>query len=273
MPDRGMTIDGPANTSPSANATTIVEPGWRVRVDGPRSPARCWSRSRRARRAQAIEHHGRPGAARGVQPPVHEQSPSRWALQPQNTAYSVNIKERLDFSCAIFDGAGNLIANAPHMPVHLGSMGESDQDGDRAQRRPACCRATCTCSTVIRTTAASAPPRHYLVVTPVFFGHASEGERELPTFYVGSRGHHADIGGTTPGSMPPFSTRIEEEGVQIDNVLAGLPAAASSRPRLSRSCLQSGAHPSRNLGAEPRRPAAPRSRPTRKRRARAASRW
>ena len=66
-------------------------------------------------------------------------------LQLQNTAYSVNIKERLDFSCALFDADGNLIANAPHMPVHLGSMGESHQDRDRAQRRHACSRATSTC--------------------------------------------------------------------------------------------------------------------------------
>ena len=78
-------------------------------------------------------------------------------LQLQNTAYSVNIKERLDFSCALFDADGNLIANAPHMPVHLGSMSESDQDRDRAQRRARCSRATCTCSTT-RTTAARTCP-------------------------------------------------------------------------------------------------------------------
>jgi 5-oxoprolinase (ATP-hydrolysing) len=133
-------------------------------------------------------------------------------LQLQNTAYSVNIKERLDFSCALFDAAGNLVANAPHMPVHLGSMSES-----------------------IKTVIARNPghiepgdvfvlndPYHggthlpdVTVVTPVF-----ATDRDDPTilFYVGSRGHHADIGGVTPGSMPPFSTRVEEEGVQIDNV-------------------------------------------------------
>ena len=131
-------------------------------------------------------------------------------LQLQNTAYSVNIKERLDFSCALFDAEGNLIANAPHMPVHLGSMGESIK-------------------TVIRENAGKMHPGDvYMlndpyhggthlpdvtVITPVYVAEGRE-----PTFYVGSRGHHADIGGTTPGSMPPFSTRIDEEGVQLNNV-------------------------------------------------------
>src|SRR5436853_577342 len=127
-----------------------------------------------------------------------------------NTAYSVNIKERLDFSCALFDADGNLIANAPHMPVHLGSMSESiktviARNAGRLKRGDVY---------------ALNDPYHggthlpdVTVVTPVYLEDASEA----PTFYVGSRGHHADIGGTTPGSMPPFSTRIEEEGVQFDN--------------------------------------------------------
>lgn len=131
-------------------------------------------------------------------------------LQLQNAAYSVNIKERLDFSCALFDTEGSLIANGPHMPVHLGSMGESIK-------------------TVIRENVGSMHPGDVYVlndpyhggthlpdvtvITPVYLNPA-----EPPTFYVGSRGHHADIGGTTPGSMPPFSTRIEKEGVQINNV-------------------------------------------------------
>src|SRR5205814_359029 len=126
------------------------------------------------------------------------------------TAYSVNIKERLDFSCALFDSEGNLIANAPHMPVHLGSMGESIK-------------------TVIRRNAAAMKPGDVYVlndpynggthlpdvtvITPVYL----DGGK--PEFYVGSRGHHADIGGITPGSMPPFSKTVEEEGVLLDNVL------------------------------------------------------
>jgi 5-oxoprolinase (ATP-hydrolysing) len=157
-------------------------------------------------------------------------------LQLQNTAYSVNIKERLDFSCALFDTAGNLIANAPHMPVHLGSMGESIK-------------------TVIRENAGQMEPGNVYVlndpyhggthlpditvITPVYLGAVTE-----PTFYVGSRGHHADIGGTTPGSMPPFSTRIEEEGVQINNVL--LVERGVLREQEMLALLKSGQYPSRN---------------------------
>jgi 5-oxoprolinase (ATP-hydrolysing) len=157
-------------------------------------------------------------------------------LQLQNTAYSVNIKERLDFSCALFDAEGHLIANAPHMPVHLGSMGESIK-------------------TVIRENAGSMQPGDVYVlndpyhggthlpdvtvITPVYL----DGEAQ-PRFYVGSRGHHADIGGTTPGSMPPFSTRIEEEGVQINNVK--LVDRGVLREAEMLALLGSGEYPSRN---------------------------
>jgi 5-oxoprolinase (ATP-hydrolysing) len=156
-------------------------------------------------------------------------------LQLQNTAYSVNIKERLDFSCALFDAAGNLIANAPHMPVHLGSMGESIK-------------------TVIRENAKSMhngdvfvlnDPYHggthlpdITVITPVYL------VGDAPSFYVGSRGHHADIGGITPGSMPPFSTTIEEEGVQINNVKL-VDRGVLQEARII-ALLQSGKYPSRN---------------------------
>jgi 5-oxoprolinase (ATP-hydrolysing) len=132
-------------------------------------------------------------------------------LRLQQTAVSVNIKERLDFSCALFDAAGQLIANAPHMPVHLGSMSESIR-------------------AVIDRHPAMRPGDVYMlndpyhggthlpdvtVVAPVYLG----ADEPAPAFFVAARGHHADIGGVTPGSMPPFSTRIEEEGVLIDNVL------------------------------------------------------
>jgi len=159
-------------------------------------------------------------------------------LQLQNTAHSVNIKERLDFSCALFDAQGNLIANAPHMPVHLGSMGESIK-------------------TVIRENAGAMQPGDVYVlndpyhggthlpditvITPVYLGDSSTRE---PMFYVGSRGHHADVGGTTPGSMPPFSTRIEEEGVQINNVKLVAQGVLQEAQMLA--LLQSGQYPSRN---------------------------
>jgi len=153
-----------------------------------------------------------------------------------NTAYSVNIKERLDFSCAVFDPKGNLVANAPHVPVHLGSMGE-------------------TIKTVIRENAGTMKPGDVYalnapynggthlpdvtVVTPVF---DTKGRDVL--FYVGSRGHHADIGGRTPGSSPPDSRHIEEEGVLIDNFL--LVEHGVFQESEIRHLLSSGKHPCRN---------------------------
>ena len=127
----------------------------------------------------------------------------------QNTAYSINIKERLDFSCAVFDAAGRLVANAPHMPVHLGSMDASVE-------------------TVIKAAANPRPGDAYVlnapynggthlpditVVTPVF-----DAAGDAILFWTASRGHHADVGGSAPGSMSPFATTIEDEGVYIDNV-------------------------------------------------------
>jgi 5-oxoprolinase (ATP-hydrolysing) len=126
----------------------------------------------------------------------------------ERTAHSVNIKERLDFSCALFDADGGLVANAPHMPVHLGSMGAS-------------VRAVRDRHPVLRPGEAYALNNPYAggthlpditVVMPVFMDDAED----RPRFYVAARGHHADVGGVQPGSMPPFSARIEEEGVMLD---------------------------------------------------------
>ncbi|HMN53059.1 MAG TPA: hydantoinase B/oxoprolinase family protein [Sphingopyxis sp.] len=132
----------------------------------------------------------------------------------QHSASSINIRERLDFSCAIFDGEGRLVANAPHMPVHLGSMGESvrtilrqrTNDGRGIRRGDAY--------------ALNAPydgGTHLpdiTVIMPVFVDEA-----ESPAFFVAARGHHADLGGIAPGSMPPGSTRIDQEGIVFDNRL------------------------------------------------------
>jgi len=153
-----------------------------------------------------------------------------------NTAFSVNIKERMDFSCALFDRAGNLIANAPHIPVHLGSMGESIR-------------------TVIERNAATLRPGNVYalndpyhggthlpdvtVVTPVF-----DDAGEAVRFFVASRGHHADIGGVTPGSMPPDSRTIEEEGVLLDNFL--LVEGGRMRDAEVRAALAGGRYPARN---------------------------
>jgi 5-oxoprolinase (ATP-hydrolysing) len=229
----GQIIAGPAIVVES-NATTVLEPGWSARVTALDHLVLERTTPRPARRA----------AGTSVDPVLLEvfnnlfmNIAEQMGLQLQNTAYSVNIKERLDFSCALFDAAGNLIANAPHMPVHLGSMSESiktviARNAGRMRRGDVY---------------ALNDPYHggthlpdVTVVTPVYLEDASE----LATFYVGSRGHHADIGGTTPGSMPPFSTRIEEEGVQFDNVK--LVEGDRFLEDETRALLESGRWPSRN---------------------------
>lgn len=155
----------------------------------------------------------------------------------ENTAFSVNIKERLDFSCAIFDADGGLIANAPHMPVHLGSMGESIRaviDGNKGKIKP---------GNVYILNAPYNGGTHLpdvTVVTPVF-----DDAGKTILFYVGSRGHHADIGGTTPGSMPPDSKTVEEEGVLIDNFL--MIDQGKIREKELRELLTSGPYPTRNF--------------------------
>jgi 5-oxoprolinase (ATP-hydrolysing) len=128
----------------------------------------------------------------------------------QNTSYSVNIKERLDFSCAIFDQQGQLVANAPHIPVHLGSMSESIHSLIHAKGN------TLKPGDVYISNNPYNGGTHLpdiTVISPVF----SKSDQTRPLFYVASRGHHADIGGITPGSMPPYSTSVEQEGVLIDN--------------------------------------------------------
>ncbi len=127
----------------------------------------------------------------------------------ENTAVSVNIKERLDFSCAVFDQAGELIANAPHVPVHLGSMGESIKTVIR-ERAGEMRRGDAYALNAPYNGGTHLPD--VTIIKPVF---DQTGEQVI--FYVASRGHHADIGGTTPGSMPPDSTSVEEEGILIDN--------------------------------------------------------
>jgi 5-oxoprolinase (ATP-hydrolysing) len=201
----GAQIDGPAVIA-EKNATTVVEPGWQASLTGagPIELRRVRPRSS----AFALGTEADPVMLE-VFNNLFMNIAEQMGLRLQNTAYSVNIKERLDFSCALFNAEGNLIANAPHMPVHLGSMSES-----------------------IKTVISRNPdmqagdvyvlndPYHggthlpdVTVITPVYL-HAGDAK---PSFYVASRGHHADIGGSTPGSMPPFSSTIDEEGVLFDN--------------------------------------------------------
>jgi|TARA_Y100000034_G_scaffold17583_2_gene19287 5-oxoprolinase (ATP-hydrolysing) len=152
-----------------------------------------------------------------------------------NTAHSVNIKERLDFSCAIFDSDGNLVANAPHMPVHLGAMGESVKSIIEANT------GTMQEGDVYLMNNPHRGGSHLpdlTTIAPVFV----DGGK--PIFYTATRGHHADIGGITPGSLPPFATSIDEEGIVIDNFL--LVHSGNFRERKLRLMLRSSPFPARN---------------------------
>lgn len=203
----GDVLPGPAIIA-EKNATTIVEPGWQASLTDLNHLVleRCAPRT-----AQYAAGTTADPVLLEVFNHLFMNIAEQMGLQLQNTAHSVNIKERLDFSCALFDAQGHLIANAPHMPVHLGSMGESIRtvmQRNAGRMRPG-------------DVYALNDPYHggthlpdITVITPVYLA-----DEATPTFYVGSRGHHADVGGITPGSMPPFSTHIEEEGVQIDNFL------------------------------------------------------
>jgi len=153
----------------------------------------------------------------------------------ERTAHSVNIKERLDFSCALFDADGGLVANAPHMPVHLGSMGASV----RAVRDRHPTLHPGEAFALNNPYAGGTHLPDITVVMPIFM----EGGEE-PSFYVAARGHHADIGGVQPGSMPPFSKTIDEEGVMLD----ALPIMREGRflEAETRAALASGRWPARN---------------------------
>ncbi len=201
----GARIDGPAILV-ERNATTVVEPGWRADIT-PRDHL-VLTRTEPAPRRSAVGTDADPvmlEVFNNLFMSVAEQMGSVL----RNTAYSVNIKERLDFSCAIFDAGGELVANAPHIPVHLGSMSESVKSIIRQRA------GTMRAGDVFMLNAPYNGGTHLpdvTVVTPVF---DETGAAIL--FYVASRGHHAEIGGVTPGSMPPDSRHIDEEGVLIDN--------------------------------------------------------
>ncbi|MRV71773.1 5-oxoprolinase [Duganella sp. FT92W] len=158
----------------------------------------------------------------------------------ENTAYSVNMKERLDFSCAVFDRHGNLIANAPHIPVHLGSMSDSVQCVIR-QHAGKMAPGDAYALNVPYNGGTHLPD--ITVVSPVF--GADRGPGAQPVFYVAARGHHGDVGGITPGSMPPNSTTIDEEGVLLDNVKI-VEGGVFLEP-LVRSLFGAGPWPARNI--------------------------
>jgi 5-oxoprolinase (ATP-hydrolysing) len=240
----GHVVDGPAIIAEDL-ATTVVEPGWQAVVTD-RGDLMLERTSPRPDRADV---------GTGADPVMLEifnnlfmSVAEQMGVRLQATAHSVNIKERLDFSCAVFDAGGGLIANAPHMPVHLGSMGESIKMV--IKRNPHIRRGDVyvlndpyhggthlpdiTVVTPVFAPRASHPPQEPEPTAPM--GHrvgynrpnGTSGRSEAGTtpgageeiwFYVASRGHHAEIGGISPGSMPSASTRVEEEGVLIDNWL------------------------------------------------------
>ncbi len=228
----GAAIDGPAVIA-ERNATTVVEPGWRAMMmpSGALELARVLPRAR----AHAVGTEVDPVMLE-VFNNLFMNIAEQMGLRLQNTAYSVNIKERLDFSCALFDAAGQLIANAPHMPVHLGSMSESIRTV--IERNPAMQRGDIYVLNDPYHGGTHLPD--VTVVTPVYL----QEDDARPSFFVASRGHHADIGGATPGSMPPFSTTIDEEGVLFDNFL--LVREGRLREPELRAQLGSGRYPARN---------------------------
>ncbi|HKW80233.1 MAG TPA: hydantoinase B/oxoprolinase family protein, partial [Casimicrobiaceae bacterium] len=229
----GDAIAGPAVVA-ERNATTVIEPGWRASL-APRDHL-VLERVEPVVRAHAIGTRADPVLLE-VFNNLFMAIAEQMGVTLANTAYSVNIKERLDFSCALFDAGGNLIANAPHMPVHLGSMGESVRT--IIERRAGTMRA----GDVFVLNAPYNGGTHLpdvTVIAPVFLDRAS-----APEFYVASRGHHADIGGTTPGSMPPDSTHVDEEGVLLDNVQ--LVAQGDFLDRDLAAILASGRYPARNI--------------------------
>ena len=228
--DTGTVVSGPAVIK-EKTGTNVVEPGWQARVDGLGNLI-----------LERVEEKARERAAgTDVDPVLLEvfnnlfmSVADQMGATLANTSWSVNIKERLDFSCAIFDGKGDLVANAPHVPVHLGSMAESirtvmrENAGDIHEGDAFMLNSPYNGGTHLP---------DVTVVTPVFHGGAV-------VFWLGSRGHHADIGGRTPGSGPPDSTHIDHEGVLIDNVR--LVKAGVLQEAGARRVLASGLYPARN---------------------------
>jgi 5-oxoprolinase (ATP-hydrolysing) len=232
-----QSIDGPALVLESSSAT-VVEPGWRaVRAD---DATLVLTRAVPLERGYAIGTEVDPVRLE-IFNNLFMAIAEEMGVALQSTAVSVNIKERLDFSCALFDAEGALIANAPHIPVHLGSMGESIRTIIEA-------RGNARDGRGIRRGDAYALNDPYrggthlpdiTVIVPVFYGEESE-----PSAFVAARGHHADIGGIAPGSMPPDSRTIADEGVLIDNFL--LVDEGHLRETEMRELLASGAHPARS---------------------------
>ncbi len=227
----GQKIDGPAIILEPIS-TNVVEPGWRAILND--RGHLVMERYIAALRRHAIGTEVDPVMLE-IFNNLFMSIAEQMGLTLEKTAASVNIKERLDFSCALYDGDGALIANAPHMPVHLGSMGDSVAAVRAAHpdMRP---------GDAFALNAPYAGGTHLpdvTVVMPVF----GEGDA-APRFFCAARGHHADIGGIAPGSMPPFSASVEDEGVLLDAVQ--IVRAGRFDEAGLRALLAAGPHPARN---------------------------
>ena len=236
--DRSQMVPGDTVAGPSiiieSHGTNVVEPGWQARLN-----ARGHLILDRVMEAEetADIHTSVDPVMLEIFNNMFMSIAEQMGAALTNTAYSVNIKERRDFSCAIFDPDGQLVANAPHQPVHLGSMGESIAAVIRSRHD------TMKPGDVYMLNAPYNGGTHLpdvTVVRPVFDAVGDE-----VIFYVGARAHHADIGGLTPGSVPPNSRVVEEEGVLIDDFL--VVEDGILRERETRQLFASGEYPSRNV--------------------------
>ncbi len=238
----GFAADGPLLVVDDVS-TTVVEPGWRVRVDHVGNLILTRDAPQQVQADLSTECDPVRLEIMGA---LFMAIAEEMGAALQHSASSVNIRERLDFSCALFDRAGNLVANAPHMPVHLGSMGESvrtilQRRGDE-KGGPRDGRGILPGDAYVLNAPYDGGTHlpDITVVMPVFI----EGET-VPAWFVAARGHHADIGGISPGSMPPGSRSLDEEGVLIDNVLLVDRGTLQEAPL--RDLLASGPHPSRAI--------------------------
>jgi 5-oxoprolinase (ATP-hydrolysing) len=224
----GMEVEGPALIL-DATSTLALDPGWRAtaREDGALVAVDA------AATLPAADATARDPVRLTILNNLFHSIAAQMGETLRRTAISVNIRERRDYSCAVFDAEGGLVANAPHIPVHLGAMGESIRGVLAAHAEP-------PVGSVYATNDPAAGGSHLpdiTVVTPVH----DAGGRLL--FFTASRGHHADVGGTTPGSMPPCSTRLEEEGI----VFRALPIVREGRfeESLVRRVLSEARYPAR----------------------------
>jgi len=231
----GATIDGPAIIA-EASGTTVIDPGWSGRVDDRGHLLLERQDERRQTGLPVVTGRGPDPVRLEVFNRLFMHIAEQMGTVLQNTALSVNIRERLDFSCALFDGQGRLVSNAPHMPVHLGSMGESVKS-------------------VIRHVGAELGKEDAVMLNSPYNGgtHLPDitvvtpwfADADAPRFFLASRAHHADIGGITPGSMPATSAHIDEEGVLIDNFF--LVRNGEFRTDAVRELLSAARYPARNV--------------------------